>query len=204
MGKADQPPSMVVTGEQVRRAFRRVNRRDFVPLAWRGQADANLPLPIGYGQTTSQPSLIAWMIRLLELQPGERVLEVGTGSGYQTAILAELGCVDVFSIEVIPELARQAAERLEQLGYRHIHLREGDGYLGWVEYAPYDAILVSAACTAVPPALGAQLAERGRLVIPLETSEGWQELWRFVKRQGELVGEPLEAVAFVPLTRKAA
>jgi protein-L-isoaspartate(D-aspartate) O-methyltransferase len=192
-----------VTREQVRRAFARVNLRYFVPLGWQEHAEANVPLPIGWGQTTSQPSLIAWMICLLALRPGERVLEIGTGSGYQTAILAELGCAEVFSIEIVPELAHQAAERLEQLGYSNIHLRVGDGFLGWAEHAPYDAILVSAACPEVSPAWGEQLADRGRIVIPLETPEGWQLLWRFFKEGNLLRGEPLEEVAFVPLTRKA-
>jgi protein-L-isoaspartate(D-aspartate) O-methyltransferase len=191
-----------ITG-QVRRACARVDRRQFVPPAWQGQAADDVPLPIGYGQTTTQPSLIARMIQLLELRASERVLEIGTGSGYQTAILAELAGVEVFSVEIVPALAAEVAERLKRLGYDRVRLKQGDGHLGWAEYAPYDGILVSAAYRRVPTPLRAQLAEEGRMVIPLGKLGMWQILWRFVKRNGKLVGQAVEPVVFVPRTRTA-
>jgi protein-L-isoaspartate(D-aspartate) O-methyltransferase len=207
--KAERPmqnarnPTGKVTEEQVWRACARVSRGDFVPAQWREQAVADAPVPIGFGQTTSQPTLIAWMISLLDLSAGDRVLEVGTGSGYQTAILAELGCVDVYSVEIIPELAESASERLQRLGYIQVHLKQGDGYNGWADHAPFDGILVSAACIVVPPPLLAQLADGGRLVIPLGRPDSCQILWKYVKRPDGLVGESMQLVAFVPLTGKA-
>ena len=158
------------------------------------------PLPIGYGQTISQPYIVAWMTELLELQPGDKVLEIGTGSGYQAAVLAELGTVQVYSIEIIPELAERAASTLERLGYAQVKTKQGDGYYGWSEYAPFDAIIVTAAPDHLPSPLAAQLSEGGRLVIPIGHPGFWQTLWKFVYVEGELKAFNLGDVAFVPFT----
>jgi protein-L-isoaspartate(D-aspartate) O-methyltransferase len=184
-------------------AMRRVPRWRFIPPEHRLYADTDYPVPIGWGQTTSQPHLIAWMIDLLELQPGDKVLEVGTGSGYVTAILAELGGMEIYSVEIIPALAEQAAAQLRELGYAQLHLRQGDGYLGWEACAPFNAILVSAAADHLPPPLAQQLAEGGRLVIPIGPPGDEQTLWKFVKRHGALRAQKLGLVAFVPLRRDA-
>jgi protein-L-isoaspartate(D-aspartate) O-methyltransferase len=126
------------------------------------------------------------MTALLELKPGEKVLEVGTGSGYQAVVLAELGGVEVYTIEIIPELFEKATRRLRKLGYTKIHIKQGDGYYGWPEYAPFDGIIVTAAPDHLPPALGEQLAERGRLVIPIGEPRQPQYLWKFIKAKGKL------------------
>ena len=138
-----------------------------MPAEYRHLAHADVPVPIGWNQTTSQPHLVELMIRLLELRPGHKVLEVGTGSGYQTAILASLPGVDVYSVEIIAALADQARARLHELGLGHVHLAVADGRQGWPEHAPYNGVIVAAAAEDVPPALEAQLAEDGRLVIPI-------------------------------------
>jgi protein-L-isoaspartate(D-aspartate) O-methyltransferase len=158
-------------------------------------------MPIGYGQTISQPSLVARMTELLELRPGEKVLEIGTGSGYQAAILAALEGVDVYSVEIIPELAEAAAERLRELGRANIHLKQGDGFFGWPEHAPFDGIIVTAAPDAIPPPLLEQLAEGGRLVIPVGPRYGHQTLRRIVRCGASFRTDDMIAVAFVPLTR---
>ena len=189
-----------VSDPDVLRAMRTVPRHLFVPADYLDLAYDDRPLPIGYGQTISQPYIVAWMTELLQLKPGEKVLEIGTGSGYQAAVLAELGYVEVYSIEIIPELAAQAAERLRRLGYGRVHLTQGDGYFGWPEYAPYDAIIVTAAPDHLPPPLVEQLKEGGRLVIPIGPRGGWQTLWRFTKQAGEVQAEALDYVSFVPLT----
>lgn len=181
--------------------MRAVRREAFVLPEDLAYVGVDMPLPIRYGQSTSQPSLIRRMTELLELRPGAKVLEVGTGSGYQTAILAELGYVEVFSVEVIPELAAQAAERLRQLGYTSLHLKCGDGYRGWPEHAPYDGIVVTAAPDHIPPPLLEQLAEGGRLVIPVGRYPSDQILYLVVKREGETTATELGWVAFVPLIR---
>lgn len=187
----------------VRRAMSAVRRDLFVLPADRELADADTALPIRCGQTISQPSLVRRMTELLELRPGNKVLEVGTGSGYQTAVLAELGYVEVYSVEIIPELAAEAAERLRRLGYTRVHLRCGDGYAGWPEHAPFDGIIVTAAPDHVPPPLLQQLAEGGRLVIPLGPRGEGQTLYKIERRAGEMIGTPITWVAFVPLTRPA-
>jgi protein-L-isoaspartate(D-aspartate) O-methyltransferase len=184
----------------VLRAMRTVPRQDFVPPEYRDQAYKDHPLPIGYGQTISQPYIVAWMTELLELQPGEKVLEIGTGSGYQAAILAELGYVDVYSIEIVPELADSAAARLKELGYDEVHVKQGDGYYGWPENAPFDAIIVTAAPDHLPAPLAGQLAEGGRLVIPIGPPGWYQSLWKFVKVTGELKAYNMGGVSFVPFT----
>ncbi|HLD46802.1 MAG TPA: protein-L-isoaspartate(D-aspartate) O-methyltransferase, partial [Desulfobaccales bacterium] len=154
-------------------------------------------------QTISQPYIVALMTQWAEVAPGDQVLEVGTGSGYQAAVLAEL-TDKVFSIEIRPELARQAAKRLKDLGYGRVQVKSGDGYQGWPEAAPFDAILVTAAAPRVPPALAAQLKEGGRLVIPLGPPGGGQTLMRYRRVQGKLVEEATLPVRFVPLVHPPA
>ena len=184
-------------------AFARVPRSFFVPDEARDEAEADRPLEIGCGQTISQPYVVAAMIEALEMTGRERVLEVGTGSGYATAILAEMMPVsaEIRSIEIIPELAGRAGRVLAELGYGNVQLRVGDGALGWPEAAPFDAILVSAAPYEVPPALLDQLAPGGRLVLPVGPSPEQQELqlWRRVP-SGRLEKRGLMQVRFVPLT----
>jgi protein-L-isoaspartate(D-aspartate) O-methyltransferase len=189
-----------ITNPDVLAAMRTVPRHQFVPDEYLDDTYADHPLPIGYGQTISQPYIVAWMTALLDLQAGERVLEVGTGSGYQAAILAQLGYVEVYSIEIIPELAQTAAERLQRLGYTKVQVKQGDGYYGWAEAAPFDAIIVTAAPDHLPPPLVAQLKEGGRIVIPIGPPGSYQTLWKFVKEKGEIHAFDLGGVAFVPLT----
>jgi protein-L-isoaspartate(D-aspartate) O-methyltransferase len=189
-----------VSNNDVLRAMRAVPRHEFVPAEYLDQAYDNHPLPIGYGQTISQPYIVGWMTELLELQPGEKVLEIGTGSGYQAAILAELGFLDVYSIEIVPELAASATARLQSLGYHKVHIRQGDGYYGWPEAAPFDAVIVTAAPDHLPAPLADQLAEGGRLVIPIGPAGFYQSLWRFVKENGELKAYNMGGVSFVPFT----
>jgi protein-L-isoaspartate(D-aspartate) O-methyltransferase len=189
-----------ISDPDVVRAMRTVPRHEFVPAEYLDQAYENHPLPIGYGQTISQPYIVAWMTELLELEPGEKVLEIGTGSGYQAAILAELGIADVYSIEIVPELAEPAGRRLKALGYDKVHTKQGDGYYGWPEYAPFDAIIVTAAPDHVPGPLAAQLTEGGRMVIPIGPPGGYQSLWKFVNEAGKLRAQNMGEVIFVPLT----
>jgi protein-L-isoaspartate(D-aspartate) O-methyltransferase len=189
-----------VQDEEVLQAMVAIPRHKFVPTDYLDQAYDDHPLPIGYGQTISQPYIVAWMTELLELQPGEKVLEIGTGSGYQAAVLAEMDGVEVYTIEIVPQLAESAAKRLLELGYTNIHTDQGDGYYGWDEYAPYDAIIVTAAPDHLPAPLVDQLSENGRIVIPIG-APGWvQSLWKFVMQDGELKGYNLGGVSFVPFT----
>jgi protein-L-isoaspartate(D-aspartate) O-methyltransferase len=186
---------------EVMAAIARVRRERFIEPGQEPLAYVNGPLPIGYGQTISQPYIVALMTDLLDLEPGHRVLEIGTGSGYQTAVLAELG-TEVFGLEIVPELARRSAERLSAMGYRGLHLKEGDGNRGWPEAAPFDRILAAAAAVTVPPALIEQLAPGGRMVIPVGTGPLGQMLTLVVKDADGMVSEkPVLPVAFVPLTR---
>ena len=190
-----------ITDEEVLEAMRAVPRHLFVSEDQKDQAYGDYPLPIGYGQTISQPYVVALMTELLELKKGDRVLEVGTGSGYQAAILAEIPDIEVYTIEVIPELAEIANERLDALGYEAVHRKQGDGYHGWPEHAPYDAIIVTAAPDHVPQPLVDQLAVGGRMAIPVGPPGGYQTLWKFVKQpNGELKSYNMGGVAFVPLT----
>jgi protein-L-isoaspartate(D-aspartate) O-methyltransferase len=186
--------------KDVLRAMHKVPRHEFVPPDFVDEAYENQALPIGYGQTISQPYIVAWMTELLELQHGQKVLEIGMGSGYQAAILAELGYVEVYSVEIIPELVRSAAKRLQDLGYTNVHVKQGDGYYGWPEYAPFDAIIVTAAPDHLPAPLTEQLVDGGRIVIPIGPPGWYQRLWKFVKKNGELKAYDLGGVAFVPLT----
>lgn len=187
--------------EQVLAAMRRVQRHRFVPTDCVHLAYEDQPLPIGYGQTISQPTIVGIMTELLNLYPGDRVLEIGTGSGYQAAVLAELG-IEVYSVEIVPELAASAARTLHTLGYTGVHVRNADGYLGWPEHAPYHAIIVTAAASALPPPLIEQLRAGGRLVIPIGPPNGRQYLWLFKKTaNGAIRSRELGEVAFVPFTR---
>ena len=187
---------------EVRRAMSHVPRHLFVPDDKAAQAYADKALPIGSGQTISQPFIVALMTEQAGVQRGERVLEVGTGSGYQAAVLAELGA-EVYSIEIVPELAATARATLDTLGYGRISTKQGDGWQGWSEHAPFDAILVTAASPKLPPALLNQLADGGRLVIPIETEAGKGEKLLVVEKKGaDLFSRNLGAVRFVPLTGK--
>jgi protein-L-isoaspartate(D-aspartate) O-methyltransferase len=177
-------------------AMRRVPRHAFVPAEYAHLAYTDQPLPIAAGQTISQPFIVALMTELAQVHPGARVLEIGTGSGYQAAVLAEITDA-VYSIEIIEELARSAQRTLRKLGYG-VHVRVGDGFFGWPEEVPFDAILVTAAAPRVPDPLVAQLAEGGRLVIPI--GETFQELYVFRKSKGKLTRDAVIPVRFVPMT----
>jgi len=178
----------------------RVPRHEFVPQGQRSQAYDNRPLPIGYGQTISQPYIVALMTDLLKVGPESKVLEVGTGSGYQAAILAEF-VREVYSIEIIGELAETAAERLKKLGYGNVQVRTGDGYYGWKEHAPFDGIVVTAAAGHIPPPLIEQLKPGARMVIPVGGPFFVQQLMLVQKTEsGELQTRQVLPVAFVPLT----
>ncbi len=181
-------------------AMRSVQRHLFVPDDYLDQAYADHPLPIGYGQTISQPYIVAWMTELLDLQTGDRVLEIGTGSAYQAAILAEI-VAEVYTIEIVPELAQSAEDRLRRLGYDNVHVLRADGYDGWAEHAPYDAIIVTCAPDHVPQPLVRQLAEGAHLVIPVGPPGGYQSLWRFTRAGDQVEAHELGGVRFVPLTR---
>jgi protein-L-isoaspartate(D-aspartate) O-methyltransferase len=196
---SEQIASRGVKDEAVLAAMRAVPRHLFVPDEYLDQAYEDHPLPIGFGQTISQPYIVALMTETLQLEPGEKVLEVGTGSGYQAAILAELG-VEVYTIEIIPELASSAAERLKSLGYNQVQVKQADGYFGWEEHAPFEAIIVTAAPDHMPQPLAEQLAEGGRLVVPIGPIGAVQTLWLFEKLEGELNATNLGSVRFVPLT----
>lgn len=186
-----------ISDERVLAAFLKVPRHLFAPEAQRTEAYADHPIPIEAGQTMSQPYIVALMTQLLRLQGHERVLEIGTGSGYQMAILAELA-LEIYSVERLPELAKQARRRLQELGYTNVHLTTANGSPGWPAYAPYDGMLVTAAAPQAPPPLVEQLAEGGRLVIPLG-GEQTQMLTLLHKREGRLVRQDITGCVFVPL-----
>lgn len=193
-----------IRDERVLAAVAQVPRERFVPAELRGHADDDRPLPIGYGQTISQPFVVAYMTERLRLAGHERVLEVGTGSGYQTAILAHLA-EEVFSVEIVPELAAGARALLrDALGLLNVHLRTGDGSAGWGEEAPFDRVIVTAAADAVPPALVGQLAPGGRMILPVG-ADPWAQVLRVVDRasDGALSEVDLLGVRFVPLTHAA-
>jgi protein-L-isoaspartate(D-aspartate) O-methyltransferase len=193
----------VVQDERVIEAMRAVPRHSFVPTGYLDEAYDDHPLPIGYGQTISQPSLVAMMTEMLDIQPGDRVLEIGTGSGYQAAILREL-TDQVYTIEIIPELAGTARRVLDELGYQDIHTMRADGYYGWWEYAPFDAIIVTAAPDHLPAPLVAQLnPDGGRMVIPIGPPGGYQSLWLVTRQGDDIEMEQTLGVAFVPFTRES-
>lgn len=168
---------------------------EYVDLAYRDMA-----LPIGHSQSISQPYIVAWMTELADLGQGDRVLEIGTGSGYQAAVLSELGYVEVFSIEIIAALAQSAQMQLEAAGYTDIVEKQADGYYGWEEHAPFDAIIVTAAPDHLPRPLLKQLKDGGRMIIPIGAPGAYQSLWKFVYEDGELEGENMGNVRFVPFT----
>lgn len=185
---------------RVLKAMKAVPRHEYVPDKHKHQAYRNRPLPIGYGQTISQPAIVALMTNLLELEASDKALEVGTGSGYQAAVLAEL--VDqVFSMEIVPELAERAAGDLKRTGYDNVTTRQGDGYYGWEEQAPFDAIIVTAAADHIPPRLLKQLKPGGRMVIPVGSRFMVQHLVLVKKTEdSDILTEQLLPVQFVPLT----
>ena len=184
-------------------ALRAVPRERFVPPTLRGQAYGNHPLPIGLGQTISQPYIVAIMSHLIAIKPGAKVYELGTGSGYQAAVLAEMGA-DVYTVEIVPGLAERAAATLAELGYAKVRVRAGDGYLGWPEAGPFDAIIVTAAGPEVPPALVGQLRAGGRLVMPLGKTDATQQLVVLTKDgDGTLHRRNVLPVRFVPITGSA-
>ena len=183
--------------ERLLLAFQKVPRHLFVPLEFRKDAYADRPLPIGSGQTISQPYIVALMIHHLRLKGHERVLEIGTGSGYQTALVAELA-LEVFSVERLPELLLSVRERLSTMGYLNVRLTTGNGSLGWPEHAPYDAILVSAGAPDVPPPLVEQLGDEGRMVLPIGRQQS-QMLVEVEKRRGVISRKELASCIFVPL-----
>ena len=186
-----------ISDERVLAAMASVPRAEFVPAARRHEATDDTPLPIGHGQTISQPYIVAWMTQELDVPPGARVLEIGTGSGYQTAILAELGA-DVYSLELIPELADQARATLERLGYGpRVHLRIGSGYEGWPDAAPFDRILLTASPPELPAVLIDQLRDPGRLVAPVGTD--WQRIVIVDKVDGRIRQRESIPVRFVPM-----
>lgn len=195
----DQIAPRNITDESVLAAMRSVPRHQFVPENVRELAYEDHPLPIGYGQTISQPFIVALMTQSLNPYPGQKVLEIGTGSGYQAAVLAELG-VEVYTVEIISELAERAANTLDSSGYTAVHKLNADGYYGWEENAPFDAIMVTAAPDHLPQPLASQLVEGGRLVIPIGPVGFLQTLWLFEKTGGELQATNLGGVTFVPLT----
>lgn len=189
-----------ISDPAILKAMERVPRHLFVPPALVKSAYNDQPLPIGYNQTISQPFIVAYMTELSKPAKGKKALEIGTGSGYQAAVLAEI--VDtVFTIEIVPELAREAEARLKKLGYRNIVTRYGDGYKGWPEHSPFDIILVTAAADHIPEPLKEQLAEGGHLVIPVGNPATVQQLVVLTKRKGKITEQRLEPVRGVPLKR---
>ncbi|MHC1730605.1 MAG: protein-L-isoaspartate(D-aspartate) O-methyltransferase [Bacteroidales bacterium] len=182
------------------RAMGRVPRHLFVPVSYSAEAYSDRPLPIGYSQTISQPFIVAYMTELSRPAKSKKALEIGTGSGYQAAVLAEI--VDtVYTIEIVPELARESETRLRMLGYHNVMTRFGDGYKGWPERAPFDIILVTAAADHIPEPLKEQLAEGGRLIMPVGNPATVQQLIVLTKRKGKITEQRLEPVRFVPLRR---
>ncbi|MFO7154177.1 MAG: protein-L-isoaspartate(D-aspartate) O-methyltransferase [Caldicoprobacter oshimai] len=190
-----------ITDDRVWDALNSIPRRRFLGEAYQDDEFLDAPLPIGFGQTISQPSLVAYMTQLLMLEGHEKVLEIGTGSGYQTAFLARLA-KEVYTVEVIKPLQERAKEILKSLGYTNIHYKIGNGFDGWEEHAPYDAIMVTCAPERVPKALIDQLAEGGRMVIPVGPEHSVQMLYRITKVDGRLNKEPICHVRFVPMIEK--
>jgi protein-L-isoaspartate(D-aspartate) O-methyltransferase len=197
---ATQIAARGVTDPATLAALRRVPRHRFVPDERRALAYQDSPLPIGFGQTISQPYIVGTMTELVRPRPGLRVLEIGTGSGYQAAVLAATGA-EVHTIEIVAELARWGEKNLRDAGFAQVQVRAGDGYHGWAEAAPFDAIVVTAAADHVPPPLLQQLTDGGRMVIPVGSPFRTQTLMRLTRRGADVSSEALLPVRFVPLTR---
>ena len=188
-----------IQDERVLAAMSKVPRHKFVESPWKDFAYRDRPLPIGHKQTISQPYIVAYMSETAEISPDAKVLEIGTGCGYQAAILGEIA-KEVYSIEIIPELASRARHILAQLGYENIEVKTGDGYQGWAEHAPYDAIIVTAAPEKIPQPLIEQLAANGKMVIPVG---GWyQDIMVLTKTEDRIIKEKTIPVRFVPMIRK--
>lgn len=190
-----------ISAERVLAAMRKVPREEFVPEQFRGASYEDGPLAIGYDQTISQPFIVAFMTEQLRPSAKDRVLEIGTGSGYQAAILAEL-VAEIYSIEIIEPLAKTAEATLQRLGYKNVHVKAGDGYKGWPEHAPFDAIIVTCAPDRVPQPLTEQLKDGGRMIIPVG-GLGEQELYLLEKRNGQLEQRAVLPVRFVPMAGEA-
>lgn len=193
----DQLRSRGIKDERVLTAMLKVERHRFVPPAYRNQTYEDYPLPVGEGQTISQPYIVAFMTEALDLKKEDKVLEIGTGSGYQAAILGEI-CDSVFTIEIFQSLALSAMKTLHELGYSNVFVRIGDGYKGWMEHAPYDAIIVTCAPADIPEMLEEQLAEGGRMIIPVG-SDYTQNLYLLEKKAGKLQKKSVLPVRFVPM-----
>ena len=189
-----------VKDEAVLNAMRKVPRHLFVPKEYENEAYDDNPLPIGYGQTISQPYIVAYMTEVAKPDKSKTALEIGTGSGYQAAVLAEV-VGKVYSIEIIPELAKESAGLLKKLGYKNITVKYGDGYKGWKEYSPFDIVIVTAAAEQIPEPLVDQLADNGRLVIPIGAPAEIQELILLEKKKGKIEKSRLTFVRFVPFKR---
>jgi len=199
---ANQIRARGVENPMVLAAMGRVPRHEFVPSGLHSLAYADRPLPIGHGQTISQPFIVAFMTEALRPAPVDKVLEIGTGSGYQAAVLAEI-VAQVYSIEIVKPLGERAREDLARLGYANVHVRVGDGYEGWPENAPFDAIIVTCSPEQIPQPLVDQLRDGGRMIIPVGTQAGGQDLYLLEKRGGKVVKQSILPVRFVPMTGKA-
>jgi protein-L-isoaspartate(D-aspartate) O-methyltransferase len=192
-----------IRDQRVLDAIEKVPRHEFVPENVAEHAYEDMPLPIGYGQTISQPFIVAYMSDALEVEPGSRILEIGTGSGYQAAVLAELGA-EVYTIEIVQPLAERARKDLARLGYDRVHVKTGDGYAGWPEHAPFDRIMITAVAPKVPEPLVEQLATGGLIVMPLEEAKNGRQWLEIVRKNadGSVSKEKTLAVRFVPMTGK--
>lgn len=187
-----------IANQAVLAAMRKVQRHEFVPEKYRDRSYENVSLPIGKIQTITQPFMVALMTEAINPKPGQKVLEIGTGTGYSAAVLAEI-VGEVYSIDIDSELARTADERLKRLGYTNIHVKEGDGFFGWPEAAPFDAIILTCEAEKVPPKLAGQLKEGGKMIMPLGETYSIQTLVVITKTNGKLVSRPLVEVQFVPM-----
>ncbi|HPB12607.1 MAG TPA: protein-L-isoaspartate(D-aspartate) O-methyltransferase [Bacteroidales bacterium] len=196
----DQIVSRGISDQLTLKAMQKVPRHLFVPAEYVSRAYNDSPLPIGHGQTISQPFIVAYMTEVVKPTSRKKALEIGTGSGYQAAVLAEI-VKEVYSIEIVPELAKESAALLGKLGYENISCKYGDGYQGWKEHAPFDIIVVTAAAPEIPQPLIDQLAENGRLVIPVGPPSSIQELILVEKKNGKTVEKRLTLVRFVPFRR---
>jgi len=190
-----------ITDTIVLNTMRSVKRHEFVPSNLAANAYDDRPLPIGYGQTISQPYIVAYMTEVIKPKKNFKVLEIGTGSGYQAAVLSPV-VKDVYTIEIIPELAKSSTERFKKLGYKNVHVKSADGFHGWKEHAPFDAIIVTAAAEYIPPPLIEQLKDSGRMVIPVGSPMMTQYLMLVEKKGKKTTTKNLLAVTFVPFTRK--